>query len=260
VYADERIVVVDKRAGCLVHRTPSSKEPTLIDAVHAEYGFVHPVHRLDRFVSGLLVYGRDEAAAEHLRAQFATHAADRRYLAGVEGRLEKKEGTFRSTLRMEAATYQMRVVRGASEPKPGRGRSRGRPPARSSDASQSKRAITHWWTVEVLPAATLVEVALETGVKNQIRVHFAEAGHPILGEQKYLPPDRPGARTTQRRRLFLHAAHLALRHPEDGREVEFEAPLPGDLARWKGRLRHPDDGRPRGRARVRGPRSGRRRR
>lgn len=217
VYADDRIVVVDKRSGGLVHRTPTSKEPTLIDHVAAAYGFVHPVHRLDRFVSGLLVYGRDEAAATHLRAQFASHQADRRYLAGIEGQLSASDGVFRSRLRLEGPTFGVRAVKSG----PGRD------------------AVTHWWTVEAFEAAgaTLVEVALETGVKNQIRVHFADAGHPILGEQKYLPPDRAGARTTQRRRLFLHAAELSLRHPDDDRELSFRAPLPGDLSRWKGNLR-----------------------
>lgn len=217
VHVDDRILVVDKRSGCLVHRTPTSKEPTLIEALHDRFGFVHPVHRLDRFVSGLLVYARDDAAAEHLKDQFARHAADRRYLAAVEGLMEQELGVFRSRLRMNEANYRMRsVVRG-----PG------------------KEAVTHWWTVEAFPESrsTLVEVALETGVKNQIRVHFAEAGHPLLGEQKYLPPGRPGARTTQRRRLFLHAAHLTIRHPGDDRELAFSAPLPADLTRWKGRLR-----------------------
>jgi 23S rRNA pseudouridine1911/1915/1917 synthase len=228
VYVDARIVVVDKRSGCLVQRTPTSKEPTLVDRLGQAYGFVHPVHRLDRFVSGLLVYARDAPAAEHLRAQFAEHVADRRYLAAVEGTFEGARGVFRSRLRMDESTYVMRAVR--------------RGPGRD--------AVTHWWTVETLPNATLVEVALETGVKNQIRVHFAEAGHPILGEQKYLPVDRAGARTTQRRRLFLHAAQLGLRHPDDDRELEFRAPLPGDLPRWKGRLRRPEgparrSGRPR---------------
>lgn len=218
VYADQRIVVVDKRSGGLVHRTPTSKEPTLIDQLGHAYGFVHPVHRLDRFVSGLLVYGRDERASEHLRAQFAEHAADRRYLAAVEGAMQEAEGVFRSRLRMDDATFAMRAVK----------------------RGPGKDAVTHWWTVEALPRATLVEVALETGVKNQIRVHFADAGHPILGEQKYLPADRAGARTTQRRRLFLHAAQLSLRHPDDDRELDFKAPLPGDLSRWKGRLRQPD--------------------
>lgn len=220
IYVDARIVVIDKRSGALVQRTPSCKEPALVDELGRVFGFVHPVHRLDRFVSGLLVYGRDAAAAEHLRSQFADHTAERRYLAAVEGMLAEAEGVFRSRLRMDEATYAMRSVK--------------RGPGRD--------AVTHWWRVESFPAApaTLVEVALETGVKNQIRVHFADAGHPLLGEQKYLPSERQGARTTQRRRLFLHAAHLELRHPDDDRTLAFRAPLPGDLSRWKGRLRRPE--------------------
>jgi len=217
VHVEERFLVVDKRSGCLVHRTPTSREPTLVDALYAAYGFVHPVHRLDRFVSGLLVFARDEDAAAHLRAQFADHRADRRYLAAVEGVLRETEGRFQSRLRLNEANYRMHRV------KKGPGRD----------------AITHWWLVEAFRAenATLVEVALETGVKNQIRVHFADAGHPILGEQKYLDPGRPGARSTQRRRLFLHAAQLSLRHPDDDRPRAFHAPLPSDLGRWKQQLR-----------------------
>jgi len=240
VHVDPRIVVVDKRSGSLVQRTPTSKEPALIDVLGAELGFVHPVHRLDRHVSGLVVYGRDADAATHMRQQFAERRADRRYLAGITGIPEAAAGVLRSRLWMNPSNYAMR----------------------SSRRADAALAVTHWWLVEAMPAgdAALVEVALETGVKNQIRVQFAEAGHPLLGEQKYLPEGVQGARTTQRRRLFLHAAHLTIRHPDDDREVEFSAPLPGDLTRWKGRLRQGDrrsegEARPRRRdgGRSRGP-------
>ncbi len=213
-------MVVDKRAGWLVQRTASKKhQDVLIDALHQRYGFVHPVHRLDRFVSGVLVYGRDEDARDALRAQFRDHSADRRYLAAVRGLVEEDEGTVRSRLAMDPHTFSMKSVEGAD----------------------ARTAITHWWVVERFSkaAASMLEVALETGVKNQIRVHLADLGHPILGEQKYLEA-KEERRTTQRRRLFLHAGFLSFRHPETGRIAEYEAPLPSDLGRWRAQLRRGD--------------------
>lgn len=214
-------LVVDKKPGVLVHATPTSREPTALDALRDSFGWVKAVHRLDKEVSGLLVFARSEDAFEALQDQFRRHTAERRYLAAVSPALSRSEGTWESHLRMNRGTLRMYPVA------PGQGR----------------RAVTHWWKVRDLDGdSSLVEVALETGVKNQIRAQFAYAGHPLWGEQKYLRPGQTGANSIQKRRLFLHAALLGFSEPGTGEPVEFSSELPDDLRHW---LQHPDRARPR---------------
>jgi RluA family pseudouridine synthase len=203
-------LVVDKRAGFLVHATPHSDSPTVLDRLRAEFGFVRAVHRLDRMVSGLLVFARNETSFERLVASFAAHRVERRYLAAVRNPLATFSGVFRSHLAQNRGSLRMYATT------PDRGR----------------RAVTHWWKVEDLRDGALVEVVLETGVKNQIRAQFAEAGHPLWGEQKYLAPGEPGASSIQTKRLFLHAVVLGFAEPDSGRKVEWESPLPEELVRW----------------------------
>jgi len=203
-HKDSAIVVVEKKAGVLSQRTESGKGEdmlTLLSGFLGRGARVFPVHRLDRVVSGLLVYGRSYEDQQRLISQFASHTAERMYIAGVQGRLQSDSGTFESKLDTEDM-----VVHTDEE---------GRP------------AVTHWKVLERYPHATLVEVRLETGLRNQIRVHFADAGHPILGEKKYA-----GGRQGNDR-IFLHAAVLGFKHPRTREALRFEARLPPDLGRWK---------------------------
>lgn len=205
--------MVDKGPGVLVQRARPAV-PALLDHLGADYGFVHPVHRLDQEVSGLLVVGRDQEAALALRAQFREHTAERRYVAGVHGVPAKDQGRLQHELAQNQGNFRM------YEARPGQGR----------------RAVTHWFVTERYPDAALLEVLLETGVKNQIRVQLALSGHPLLGEQKYR-----GDKAIQRDRIFLHAALLAFDAPGEGRR-EFSSPLPRDLLRWQERLKGGGDG------------------
>src|SRR5262249_34924108 len=128
--------------------------------------------------------------------------------------LDDDEGTFDSFLNTESPSLKV-----YSDPTEETGR----------------RAITHWRVVERYDGATLVEVKLETGLPNQIRVHFSEAGPPLLGEKKYRDADESSQGT---QRIFLHAATLGFVHPATREKMRFESPLPPDLARWKLNLEH----------------------
>ncbi len=211
-HKDTAILVVEKKAGVLSQRTGSGRGEDMLSLLRAFLGArstgVFPVHRLDRVVSGLLVYARTASDQARLIEQFAAHTVERRYLAAVAGRLTADEGTFDSPLVTDDPS--LRVY---SDP--------------DQKDRAARRAVTHWRAIERYPSATLVEVRLETGLRNQIRVHFADAGHPLLGERKYAG----GRQGTER--IFLHAAVLGFVHPRTRKPMRFEAELPPELARWK---------------------------
>lgn len=226
VHEDADIVVVEKAFGLLTVPVPSGKGADLVTLLRRHFaegdrlGTVYAAHRLDRPVSGLVVLARSRPVLEGLIAQFAKHEVERTYIACVQGLLEEDEGRFESELLEEQGTLRMKQAEG------GRGR----------------RAITHWAVQTRIEASrvTIVEVRLETGLKNQIRVHFADAGHPLLGERKYLPEGHPDRSSVQgRKRIFLHASTLGFTHPVSGAKLRFEAKLPPDLARWRKDLIRP---------------------
>jgi len=221
----ERHLVVDKGPGVLVQRAKGATDPCLLDTLGSEWGFVHPVHRLDRDVSGLLVFARDREGAEALRAQFRSRSAERRYMAAVHGVPARDEGRLEHHLAQNSGNFRMYPVA----------------------AGKGRQAILHWFVVERHPSSALLEVVLETGVKNQIRVQLALAGHPLLGEQKYA-----GRSTRQMDRIFLHAALLSFVPPGGEAKEEWSSPLPRDLLRWRDRL---EQGEVKS-ARSRGPRGG----
>lgn len=227
-HKDRAIVVIEKRAGVLSVRTESGRGEDVLSLLRAFLGgkgrsALFPVHRLDRDVSGLLVFARTPEARERLVRQFAAHTVERIYLAAVQGLLGRADGMFDSYLRTDDRSLKVYSI----------------DPAKHSTA---RRAITHWRAIEEFPGrpATLVEIRLETGLRNQIRVHFAEAGHPLLGEKKYgsNADRRPEcARERRSQRIFLHATVLGFEHPDTSEWMQFEAPLPPDLARWRHQLR-----------------------
>jgi 23S rRNA pseudouridine1911/1915/1917 synthase len=178
LFEDQHIIVVNKAAHVLTVPTPGGKGKTLIDAVQRaldrapQRGAIssrgksrqlHVVHRLDLGVSGVLVIAKTPDAAERIRRQFASHKPERVYIAIVSGEMQSKRGTFRSHL----ATDMM--LNRYSTRKAGKG----------------ELAITHFEVMRAARGATAVRVRLETGKRNQIRVHFAEAGHPVLGDPRY---------------------------------------------------------------------------
>jgi 23S rRNA pseudouridine1911/1915/1917 synthase len=215
VHADAQVVVVRKPAG--ISTVPYEDEPgTLSELVRAELGRreapLGVVHRIDKETSGLVVFARTLAAKRELKNQFRFHTVRRRYLAIAHGVLASR--TFSSRLVQDRGDGR----RGSTEnPKLGRA------------------ATTHVKLLESFTAACLLECRLETGRTHQIRIHLAEAGHPLLGERVYVkgyagtPLEAP--------RLMLHAAELGFRHPQTERELDFEQPIPDDMQRVLERLR-----------------------
>lgn len=211
---DEHLIVVNKPAGWLTVPSPKRERNTLIQRV-ADYlsrrqrgrqARVWAVHRLDRNVSGVIVFARTPDVVSALRQTFADHKPERTYLAIVAGVMADNSGEFRSQLG------------------PGEGlRVRSLP-----DGETGQLAVTRYRVERRWPDATLVQVQLETGRRNQIRVHFSEAGHPVLGDTLYAP-ERARHDRWPYPRLALHAEHLTFVHPVTGETCEFQVPWPEEF-------------------------------
>ena len=210
IFEDKHLIVVNKRAGVLTVPTDRREDDTLVHAVARHFSrgerITHKawiVHRLDRDTSGLLIFARTEAIASALKDQFEARKPEREYVAIVAGVVREDRGTIRSHLVTNDDLDQY------STKEPGEG----------------KLAITHFVVLERLRGATLLQVNLETGRRNQIRVHFAEGGHPVLGDVRYRPAQaaHPG---WHEKRLALHARTLAFRHPVTGESVRLIAETP----------------------------------
>ena len=219
LHEDEHVVVIDKPAGLVVHPAAGHATGTL---VHALLGRAHGgeamrpgiVHRLDKGTSGVLVVAKSDLAFARLGAQFREHTVLRRYLAIVVGAPAASSGEMR-TLYGRHPTQRKKF---------------------SSRVRAGKPAATLWRVIERLAggAAALVEARLETGRTHQVRVHFADAGHPLLGDPIYAraPRDqRLRAIAAELARPALHAASLAFLHPATGERMAFEAEPPADFLR-----------------------------
>jgi 23S rRNA pseudouridine1911/1915/1917 synthase len=160
------------------------------------------------------VFGKNPRAARELQAQFRVRKADRRYAAIVAGRLENQQGTFDSHLGTTKSLQRYSVRSG----------------------KEGEQAITHYRVVRKLADTTYVDVTLETGRRNQIRVHFAEAGHPILGDERYCAELARHA-DWRHKRLALHASLLGFQHPLTGERLRFESPLPVEFEDFFARQR-----------------------
>ena len=219
IYEDNALIVVEKKNGLLtVPYNPKSSEMTaysiLKDYVRKQSNrnTVHVVHRLDRETSGVLVFAKSAELQEYMRTYWKQLVTRRTYVALVEGHLEKKEGTITSWLTEDHQTAMVY----------------------SSDKDNGgQKAITNY---KVLKATTigegdqemnisLVELNLETGRTNQIRVHMQSIGHPIIGDRKY----GHGNEYSPIDRLCLHARTLEFIHPMTEKKVRFEAPLPKEF-------------------------------
>lgn len=210
VFEDRHLVVVDKPAGVLSVPTWRGENDTLFDRV-ARYVNRGPrmikritvVQRLDRDTSGLLVFAKNKVVGERLQAQLVARKPERVYSALVAGPLAATEGTFRSYLRTTEELHE----------------------ESTDDPRLGKEAVTHYEVVESLGDACHVRVRLETGRRNQIRVHFAEAGHPVLGDTHYAPAKAAHPLWTAPR-LALHAVALGFVHPMTGVPLRFRSELP----------------------------------
>ena len=222
VFEDDAIVVVNKPPGLLsvpLERNPAA--PSVFEQLVARYrshGKQRPfvVHRIDQDSSGLVVFARSPSMQRALVDQFRRREPERVYLAVVHGRPHPAAGTWRDRLVWNAKALIQRVAR------PG-----------DSDAED---AISDYKVVEDLRNASLLEVRLRTGRRNQIRIQAAIRGHALVGERRYLSEDPPAA-VIHFERQALHAVRLTFRHPRDGRMVTLEAPPAPDFADLLARLR-----------------------
>ena len=202
LYEDRDLIVIDKPAGLLTTHTRAKETNTaeewLNDYVrkgqHRSRLRVWLVHRLDRETSGLLMFAKSEAVADYFRSDWNS-LTEKTYIARVEGELADEGGVFESYLRDDERTMKVHSV---------------------ADPQLGKFARTEWRRISVERGTTLVEVQLKTGRKNQIRVHFSEAGHPVVGDVKY------GAKRS--RQLCLRAVRLKFLHPHTKKWMEVSAP------------------------------------
>ena len=222
MYEDSALLVLNKPAGLLAvpldRRGDARSVYDELKRDPATRGRARPfvVHRIDRDTSGLVVFAKHATAQKRLRDQFKRHEPERVYLAVVYGRPSPPSGTWRDTLVWDDTA----LIQKETHPRDPRG----------------KEAISRYEVIESFDGASLVEVRLVTGKRNQIRIQARLRGHTLVGEQRYVyGPDtlRPIAFPRQ----ALHAYRLAFAHPVDGRPMQFEAPIPADMQELLARLR-----------------------
>ncbi|MBI4265242.1 MAG: RluA family pseudouridine synthase [Acidobacteria bacterium] len=220
LYEDETLLVLNKPAGLLSvpleRRRGAASAYDLLEDHLRPRGKRRPlvVHRIDRDTSGLVIFAKTAFAQQGLKEQFERREPDRVYLAIVRGHPDPPQGTWRDRLVWDAKALIQRRTR-QSDPR-------------------GKDAVSHYRVLESFPGASLVEVRLETGKRNQIRIQAQLRGHPLVGERRYGSGAREPIAFC---RQALHAHRLAFSHPVDGRPLRFEAPIPADLEELLARLR-----------------------
>lgn len=205
VYEDDYVIVINKGYGLLSVGTQSHKKEESAYDILREYvkrqnprNKLYVVHRLDRDTSGLMMFAKTEEAQENLRHNWNNMVLDRLYVALLEGYVKEDTGYIKSRL----AENSQFVVYSTEEE--GKGR----------------LALTRFTVMKRANGLSLVEFSLDTGRKNQIRVHASEMGHPISGDRKY------GAKESRLHRLCLHARTLRFAHPITRKDMRFELPVP----------------------------------
>jgi 23S rRNA pseudouridine1911/1915/1917 synthase len=221
VHDDLDVVVVDKPVGVAAHPSPGWSGPTVVGGLAAAGFRVSTsgtaerqgvVHRLDVGTSGLMVIAKSERAYSTLKRQFRERTVDKIYHAVVQGHPDPTRGTIEAPIdRHPTRDHRWAVVAG------------GRP------------SVTHYDTLEAFPAASLLEIQLETGRTHQIRVHMSALRHPCVGDLTY-GADPVLAEQLGLERQWLHAAQLGFEHPATSERVSFSSPYPADLQRALDRL------------------------
>jgi 23S rRNA pseudouridine1911/1915/1917 synthase len=208
LYEDDAVVAVNKPAGLLAVPAPGSDAPSalslLIQDLKPRRQQALVVHRIDRFASGVLLFAKSMRDRDALVRQFLSHTPVRDYLAVVRGHVAAKNGTLVHYFRREGM-YQKLTT------------DRDRKAARAELSYSVERS---------LRGASLLRVALLTGLQNQIRVQLAALGHPVIGDRKYSPDEASERRIA---RVALHAASLQFIHPRSGETVSLKCDLPADF-------------------------------
>ena len=223
-FDDPHVVVIDKPAGINSVPYEPRETGTAMDLIRGAWRRqgkpattvpLHVVHRIDRATSGLLAFAKSKRAEQGLAAQLRAHTMTRQYLCVAHGAVVA--GRIESYLVADRGDG----LRGST-----------------THTEQGKRAVTHVEVRESLRHATLCAVRLETGKTHQIRIHLAEAGHPLVGEEVYIRDyEQAAGRILTSSRLMLHAATLGFEHPITGERVELSAPTPPDFEAVLARLR-----------------------
>ena len=203
VYEDKYLLVIDKKEGLLTN-SPTKEKDTAQGILNEYFIYTqqrcraHTIHRLDRDTSGLMLFAKSKEVALKFEEDWKNTVYDRRYVAVVCGEIKEKQGKVASWLKDNKAfiTYSSPVDNGG------------------------KYAETFYETLMTYKGYSLVELRLETGRKNQIRVHMADIGHPVVGDPKY------GNGDNSLGRLCLHAYKLCFHHPIKDKDLEFETPFP----------------------------------
>ena len=214
VFEDDDLFVVEKPAGMLtvpLERRGTSGSAFELLKAHVPKGATRHlavVHRIDEYTSGLVVFARHALARDRLKEQFRSRTAERVYAAVVYGHPQPSEGTWRDHLVWDDRAMVQKVTR-PQDP-------------------MGKEAISYYRTLERFATTSLIEVRLETGKRNQIRLQARLRGHTLVGEQRYVfGPEE--LRPIDFWRQALHARRLAFAHPRDGRPLQLESPLPRDM-------------------------------
>lgn len=204
VHEDAELIVIDKASGLLSMASETEKQKTAYHML-SEYvkrfdprNLIFIVHRLDRETSGLMLFAKSKRVQEALQKDWNESIIERSYVAIVEGSIEKTEGTITSWLKENKAM----VMYSSQIPDDG------------------QKAVTHYKVLKTNKLFTLLDVKLETGRKNQIRIHMKDIGFPVTGDKKY------GAQLNPIGQMGLHARVLAFKHPVTGRALRFDTPIP----------------------------------
>lgn len=214
VFRDYNLVVVSKPSGWLSVKANNQRgKSDVVSFVGKLFEDSFAVHRLDQETSGAMMVALDEDTQYRIKELLEVHDIERKYLALVQGRPGKSSWTTVSNL-----------VRNRGDGKRGTG-----------ESDDGKKSITHFKIIERLRGATLVEATLETGRTHQVRIHLAEAGHPVLGDKLY------GNAGSSRRfpRVALHAAVLGFEHPKTHQSLRFDVPLADDMEQLRRELTRP---------------------
>jgi 23S rRNA pseudouridine1911/1915/1917 synthase len=209
IFEDPSVIVIDKDPGLLSIATDKEKERTAYRILSDQLKLTDPkarifvVHRLDRDASGILMFAKSKEIQQILQHAWKEDVIERSYVVVVEGKVLQAQGTITSWLKENKA----RAMYSSLTPDDG------------------QKAVTHFRVLKSNDEYSLLQVRLETGRKNQIRVHMKDLGHSIIGDKKY------GATQNPVNRLGLHARVLVFRHPITGKELHFETPTPRKFLR-----------------------------
>ena len=209
VYEDEYLIAVEKASGILSIATDKEREKTAYNIVKNYVKSRNPleklfiVHRLDRETSGVMIFAKTEEMQQILQTNWQKMVLERTYVAVVEGKVEKNSDTIISYLKENSAFVTF---------------------SSDKEIEGSKKAVTHYTVLKRSKGFSLVEANIETGRKNQIRVHMQSLGHSVVGDKKY------GATTNPLGRLGLHAKSIIFKHPKTGKVLSFQTGIPAKFS------------------------------